>query len=475
MDSHYKIRSFNERAGYLLQKAGPKKLEEGLSIFSYCLPASQDKLRAKCRQAMEDGSASWTRKLGGRGSLVYQYTIEPFAAGPFTGLLLKMTDISRYAGVEDELNKSNERYKLATRASYDMIWERDFSRDRYYFSEALLTVYGYDHRQEWSWQDVMNKLIHYEDREMVINFVRDCYQNKIELFRCPVHRYMRKDGTVLWVDVRCIAIYNSAGQNTRTIGVTRDISREYYLQQDLRHQSIQLKASNTELERFVYIASHDLQEPLRMVNNFLTLLQKKYDDRLDDNARLYISFAADGAQRMQARVQGLLDLAKVGAGDKKEDIDLEELMQDALRDLSISIAEKQAVIVTGSTLPVIFADKSQIYLVIVNLLGNALKYTKETSPRIEVSCEEQAEQWQISVKDNGIGIEERYYEKIFEMFQRLHQRDQYSGTGIGLAIVKKIVEGAGGRIWVNSRPGMGSCFYFTVPKAQKKSDILPLK
>ncbi|WP_431215431.1 sensor histidine kinase [Puia sp. P3] len=285
-----------------------------------------------------------------------------------------------------------------------MIWERNFARDRYYFSEALTTVYGYDPEKEWRWQDVMSKLIHPDDRERVAAFVADCYRYKMKIFQCPAHRYIRKDGTVIWVDVRCIALYDYEGRNTRTVGVTRDISREHFLREDLRHRSAELAKANQELERFVYAASHDLQEPLRMVRSFLGQLQKKYDNGLDDKARQYISIATGSAQRMQDRVKGLLDIARLGSGDYSQTVDMDEVIRDTLKDLALSIDTKHASIRIHPPMPTILADKTHMHLVMQNLIGNALKYSAAI-PAIEIACSETPLYWQFSVKDNGIGIE----------------------------------------------------------------------
>ncbi|MBS1602363.1 MAG: PAS domain-containing protein [Bacteroidetes bacterium] len=443
---------------YMNAKAEAMVKEHSLSSSDIELSVLAEKTRA-------GETVSWTSHFSAPTEAVYQYFAAAFdSEDGFSGMLIKMNDITPFSQIEDQLVQSNQRYLLATRASYDMIWERDFGRDRYYFSEALSTVYGYDPDDEWRWQDVMGKLVHPEDRERVIAFVADCYRHKMKIFQCPMHRYLRKDGTILWVDVRCIALYDADGHNIKTVGVTRDISREHYLRANLLHQSAELERSNQELERFVYAASHDLQEPLRMVTNFLGLLQKKYDDRLDEKARQYISVATGSAQRMQDRVKGLLDFARLGNTDNAEPVDMDQLIQDTLKDLALSIEKKHAAIHIPSPLPTIVADKSHMQLLMQNLVGNALTYTDNSFPVIEVACTETPECWQFSVKDNGIGIEEKYHEKIFGIFQRLHTNDQYSGTGIGLAMVKKIVESGGGRIWLDSAPGTGSCFYFTVPK-----------
>jgi len=237
------------------------------------------------------------------------------------------------------------------------------------------------------------------------------------------------------------------------------------LNENLQKQTKELAASNTELEQFAYVASHDLQEPLRMVTSFLSLLEKKYGDVIDDKGKKYIDFAVDGAQRMRQIILDLLEYSKAGQTEfNREDINLNELVHEIQVLFRKQVEEKNAVIHVGD-LPVIHAYKVPLRQVFQNLIGNALKYTsQDISPQINISAKELKDQWQFTVTDNGIGIEKEYFEKIFVIFQRLHTRREFSGTGIGLAITKKIIETMRGNIWVESNAGKGSAFYFTIPK-----------
>ncbi len=226
--------------------------------------------------------------------------------------------------------------------------------------------------------------------------------------------------------------------------------------------------SNAELEQFAFVASHDLQEPLRMVTSFMTQLEKKYGSIIDDKGRQYINFAVDGAKRMRQIILDLLDFSRVGnTEDDMEEVNFNKLLTEVLALYRRQIEELKADI-TVENLPKLQTFKAPFRQVFQNLVGNSLKYHKAgRRPIIHISCEETKTHFQFSVKDNGIGIAPEYFDKIFIIFQRLHNKDEYSGTGMGLAITKKIIETLGGKIWVESEEGKGSTFYFTLPKNNK--------
>jgi PAS domain S-box-containing protein len=225
-----------------------------------------------------------------------------------------------------------------------------------------------------------------------------------------------------------------------------------------------LERSNKELEQFAYIASHDLQEPLRMVASYTQLLAQRYEGQLDDKAKKYIDYAVDGAGRMQRLINDLLDYSRVNRfGKPPETVDSHSSLGEALRNLSAAIEENRAIVI-NEDLPMVRADATQLCQLFQNLISNAIKFRGAESPRIQVSASDLGREWRFSVKDNGIGIDAQYADKVFVIFQRLHTRQEYSGTGIGLAICNRIVERHGGRIWFDSEPGKGSTFYFTLPK-----------
>jgi hypothetical protein len=225
----------------------------------------------------------------------------------------------------------------------------------------------------------------------------------------------------------------------------------------------ELKRSNRELEQFAYVASHDLQEPLRMVASFTQLLEKQYKDKLDETAVEYINFAVDGAKRMQLLINDLLAYSRVTRKSTEfETVNLEKVLNEVLFNLEI-VTEKNQTIIIRESLPEIQADYRQMVQLFQNLIGNALKYRRNATPEICISVQKEDDHWLFSVEDNGIGMESQYFEQVFQIFRRLHTQDEHEGTGIGLAITKRIIEHHGGRIWIESEPSKGSTFYFTIP------------
>jgi PAS domain S-box-containing protein len=244
---------------------------------------------------------------------------------------------------------------------------------------------------------------------------------------------------------------------------------EMVIQCDIRDITVRKNAeeeitrSVKELEQFAYVASHDLREPLRMITSFSQLLEKHYKNKLDSNANEYIGFIVDGAYRMQNLIDDLLLYSRVGTRGKPfEPTDMEAVLQDVMANLKVSIEESKTRI-THDPLPVVRADATQMNQVLQNLISNAIKFRREESPQVHISATKGLKEWIFSVKDNGIGIDPQLFDRLFILFQRLQPREKYPGTGIGLAVAKKVVQRHGGRIWVESRPGEGSTFFFTIP------------
>ena len=273
---------------------------------------------------------------------------------------------------------------------------------------------------------------------------------------------LRADGRQAWVHT-VGEVQFVDGQPARISGAIQDITDRHAMNVVLAHKTAELKRSNEELERFAYITSHDLQEPLRMVTSYGQLLTRRHLADLKPEAQEFVAYMVDGGQRAQALIRDLLSLARLDSRAKAwTPVSLETTLAEVLRPLQLRVQETGAE-VSHDPLPTVVADAAQIGQLMANLLGNALKFRGQAAPRVHVSAVREGSGWRISVRDNGIGIEPRYFDRIFQMFQRLHLRTEYEGTGIGLAICKKVVERHGGQMGVESVPGEGATFFFTLP------------
>ena len=272
-----------------------------------------------------------------------------------------------------------------------------------------------------------------------------------------------KEGSKFLAKATLSAVRSDADMITHHVVEFSDITEFRYAQDKLAQRTKELSRSNQELEQFAYVASHDLQEPLRMVSSYLQLLHQRYAGRLGVDADEFIVFAVDGAKRMQALINDLLAYSRVGTrGAPFQRVDCARVLDRVLADLQVAVQEGQANIYRDP-LPAVWGDEVQLGQLFQNLIGNAIKFRSQRCPEVRVGVNRQNGHWLFRVEDNGVGIEPEYWERIFLIFQRLHTREEYSGTGVGLAICKRIVERHGGRIWLESKPGEGSTFYFTLP------------
>jgi light-regulated signal transduction histidine kinase (bacteriophytochrome) len=281
--------------------------------------------------------------------------------------------------------------------------------------------------------------------------------------------YRRKDGTTFPVLVEDRLILDEKGCIKGIRCTVQDITERKRMEEALRKKTEELARSNEDLEQFAYVASHDLQEPLRMVTSYVQLLSKRYKAKLDADANEFIDFAVDGAVRMRKLINDLLTYSRVGTqGKGLFPTDSEAVLAQSVNNLKVTIEENGA-LVTHDPLPTVTADSSQLEQLLQNLIGNAIKFRGSEPPRIHLSASRNGKGWVFSVRDNGIGIAPEYSKRIFIIFQRLHSRQEYPGTGIGLAICKKIVERHGGHIWVESDAGKGATFRFTLPAVKAES------
>lgn len=325
---------------------------------------------------------------------------------------------------------------------------------------ALCAVVGYSESELLAM--TYGALTHPDDRSIGAQGRHDMLEGLTRAF-VTEKRYIHKDGRAIWVNLGTALVRDARGTPLYFISQIENITARKEAEAALEAKQQELERSNAELQQFAYVASHDLQEPLRTVSSYLQLLHRRYKGKeLDDNAEEFITFAVDGAKRMQALIQDLLAYSRVG----KRSIafaptDSGALVAEVIAALHATIVEKGAV-VEYDGLPIVHGDAGQLRQLLQNLVGNALKFCKET-PTIRISAQLQGEQWRFTVRDNGIGIDPAHAERVFVIFQRLHTREEYDGTGIGLALCRKIVERHGGRIWVESRPGQGAAFHFMLP------------
>ena len=273
-----------------------------------------------------------------------------------------------------------------------------------------------------------------------------------------------KSGRITDVLYNASIYRNAQGEIEGVFAAARDITERKAMENEIKQTMAKLQQSNAELEQFAYVASHDLQEPLRMVASYVQLIERRYKGKLDPDADEFIAYAVDGANRMRGLIDDLLTYSRVARlGKPFEPTNLESTLDIAVKNLQASITENCAV-VTHDKLPVVMADGGQLVQLLQNLIGNAIKFHGKEPPRVHVSAQVKENEYLFSVRDNGIGIAPEYYDRLFKIFQRLHTREEYTGSGIGLAVCKRIVERHGGRIWIESQVEKGSTIYFTLNK-----------
>jgi len=380
-----------------------------------------------------------------------------------TYILVLQRDISDRKRMESTLKESEERLQLALEASKQGLWDWDIVTGDVFLSPRWQEMLDYNSDELTVSINTWEELIHPDDRPWVMEKLNNHLKNSSISYDFD-YRLRGKEGDWKWIsNYGKVVDYGQSGKPTRMVGLHKDISDRKRNEETLKQINQELLVSNQELEKFAYLASHDLREPLRMVTSFTQLLAQRYSGKLDAEADQIISFAVDGASRMEELIHDLLEYSCVGKAEKSLVlVDLEAVLDRALNNLQVSIKESN-VEITHTNLPIVVGAQGELIQLWQNLIDNAILYRQQVPLIIEIDIEEQQDFWLFSVKDNGIGIAPTYRKRIFQIFQRLHTKQEYPGTGIGLAICHKIVERHGGKIWVESELGMGATFYFTLP------------
>ena len=402
-------------------------------------------------------------------------------AGKPVGLATTERDITAHKRAEENLR----RMATVVRDSNDAITIQDFEGKITAWNRGAELMYGYSEEEAFITNiDLLTTPDKVEEQK---DFIHCLIAGKaITSFET---QRVTKDGRVLDIWMTVTKLMDDAGKPVGLATTERDITEHKRVVEEVHKLNVELEQrvaertdeltlyaqrlvrSNAELKEFAYGVSHDLQEPLRMVTSYVQLLEKRYKGKLDPNADEFISYVVEGTIRMKQLLQALSDYSRVGTrSNPMQTVESEKVLEAVLKNLKIVLEETNGTITQGP-LPIIIADEMQMLQIFQNLIGNALKFHGPQPPLIHVSAKQEGKNWIFSVQDNGIGIDPLYFEKIFIIFQRLHRRDEYPGTGIGLAVVRKIVERHGGRIWVESELDKGTTFYFTIPLDHVKEGL----
>jgi PAS domain S-box-containing protein len=378
--------------------------------------------------------------------------------GEIVGLLGIFWDITGRKQAEEEIKDNEKRFRELIESLPQLFWTTRVDGPCDYLSKQWIEYTGIPEAEQLGYRWL--EQLHPDDKERTVSEwmekVKTGDSFDIEF------RIRRNDGEYHWFKTRAVPMHDAEGNIIKWFGSNTDFDDIKKAEERLYKLNSDLERSNKELEQFAYVASHDLQEPLRMISSFTQLLYKRYNDKLDKDANEFIEYIVDGADRMQRLIQDLLSFSRITTrGGNFTQADTHQALGEAILNLQILIKESGAII-TNENLPVVFADYSQVVQLFQNFIGNSIKFRSEESPHIHISSKLINDELVFSVKDNGIGIDPMYFDRIFVIFQRLNAGKQYPGTGIGLAICHRIVQRHEGKIWVESLLGKGSVFHFTL-------------
>ena len=360
--------------------------------------------------------------------------------------------------MEEKLHRSQESFRRIVQTASEGIWVLDVEGGTSFVNRRMADMLGFTAAEMLG--RPMVEFLGEEGREFLASQLRECRRGNTNQYDIKLRR---QDGAALWAIVSASPMSDSGGQFTGSLQMVTDITARKRVEEELAEKVQELARSNAELEQFAHVAAHDMQEPLRTVASFAQLLARRYRGQLDADADKFIDLITSGAHRMRKLIEGLLSYARVSRREATGKLtDCEVIFRQSLDSLALSVDESR-VEMTHDPLPALLGDPSRVQQLFENLIGNALKFRGPDPLRVHVSARRDGPDWIFSVRDNGIGIDPHHFEQIFQIFQRLHSKEQYPGTGMGLAICKRVVEGLQGRIWVESGPGKGATFQFTLP------------
>ncbi len=370
-----------------------------------------------------------------------------------------LEDITERKKVEEQLLNLSNRLQLAVRATSIGIWDWDIAKNNTVWDEEMYRIYNVSPDDPRTITEAWEAAVHADDLERVNEELQMAIKGEKEYD--TEFRVIWKDKTIHYVAGNALVQRDQSGNALRMIGTNTDITER-------KEAELEILQLNRNLDQFANITAHDLQEPIRMVSGFLGLLDKKYYDIIDEQGKSYIYRAKDGADRMSILIRDLLEFSRSGnKAAKKEPVDLKHVMDLVNKDLTIVVADTHAILKTPACLPVVTGTQSALYRLFLNLISNGIKFRKkDTAPRITLAVNELPGFWEFTLQDNGIGVAEKDQPKLFHAFQRLHRKEEYPGTGLGLVTCKKIVETHGGKIWMTSEVGKGTTFHFTISKSQ---------
>ncbi|MEO8415907.1 MAG: PAS domain S-box protein, partial [Ginsengibacter sp.] len=397
------------------------------------------------------------------------------------GILIRVDGISRditdSRNAKEELHKSEERYRQIVETAQEGIWLIDENNYISFFNKKMCEILGYSEKEMKG-----KHLFDFMDEEGKKNALSQIEKGKQKINGNYDVKYITKSGKPIWANISTNSVFSAHGQYNGALAMVTDITRrksgEELLHQseiDLAIKNKDLERKNTELEQFAYVASHDLQEPLSTTISFVELFKQKYEGKLDAKADAYLTYIVQASRRMRVLIKDLLDFSRIGHSKDFEKVDCNVILKNVMADLDKIIKDSGAEI-TSERLPVLTGYSTELKQLFQNLIVNSIKFGKKNVfPKINITTQKNNDYWQFAFSDNGIGIDQQHSERIFIIFQRLHTRAEYEGSGIGLSHCKKIVELHRGKLWVESTPNKGSTFYFTIHSPKENTHETEIK